>query len=176
MVLKKVTENFNKYEYSKARKEIDDLFWNVFTNYYLEIVKKRVYQGKGDKKLSAQYALYFGFLKILKMWAPIVPFIVEEIYLENYFEKEKDESIHLSKWPEIVEGEKDLGLWDKLIEVIDKVRQVKSENKKAMNSSINLTLFKEDFDLLKDVLDDLKDVVGAEEIVEGDFKVSFLSQ
>jgi len=177
-LIKRVTEAFTKYEYSKARKLIDDFFWNVFTDNYLEIVKTRVYQGVGDKKLSAQYALYTGLLKILKMWAPILPFITEEVYQENYKVNEKDESIHISLWPknEIIEQEDldELSRWVLITKIVSDVRKEKSNNKKPMNSKIILTLIKQEIELVYEMIDDLKNVTGAAEIKEGEFKVEFV--
>ena len=86
-----VTEDFENYEYSLAKQKVDQFFWRDFCDNYLEIVKKRVYNGKGNEKISAQYALYNSLLTILKLFAPIIPFITEEIYQNNFktFEKTK---------------------------------------------------------------------------------------
>jgi len=99
IIVNNTTSYFKKYGYSGAKMEIEQFFWKSFTDNYLEIVKKRIYQGKGDEKLSAQYTLYQSLLTILKLIAPIIPFITEEIY-QTYFKKhEKDKSIHISRWP-----------------------------------------------------------------------------
>ena len=172
-----VTEAFKGYEYAKARKLADEFFWTTFTDNYLEIVKKRVYQGTGDAKLSAQYSLYAGLLSIIKMYAPIIPFITEEIYQNHYKKFEEVESIHISKWPESENKEFNGVNWNKLIEVISKVRQSKSESQKAMNSEIKLTLVKEDLEFLEGMLEDLKNVTGAVSIEEGnEFKVEFVEE
>lgn len=170
-----VTRSFEKYEYARAKKLVDEFFWNVFTDNYLEIVKKRVYQGEGEVKLSAQYALYSGLLKILKMYAPIIPFITEEVYQKYYKGKEKDESIHLSRWPSFERNEFEESKWNKLVEIISKVRQEKSNAKKAMNSKIKLILKDGEFELLEGMIQDLKNVTGAVSIEEGnDLKVEFV--
>lgn len=185
--LKEVTDSFVVYDYSRARKLIDDFFWSIFCDNYLEIVKKRVYQGEGNSKLSAQYTLYNGLLIILKMFSPILPFITEKIYQDYYKKSEKIKSIHLNKWPEEIQNTKykvqntkygvpSTDPWDKLIEIISKVRQEKSNNQKSMNSLIKLNLPKTELDLVEEMLDDLKNVTCAEKIVEGDFRVEFLSE
>jgi valyl-tRNA synthetase len=178
-LVESVTEHFEKYEYSRAKQEIDEFFWSTFCDNYLEIVKKRVYQGEGDRKLSAQYALYNGLYVLLKLWAPIVPFITEEVY-QNHFKKfEGDKSIHLSSWPvPEFNSKKELGLlylWGEFILILDDVRKIKSQEKKAMNSEIKLTLTKESINVIKDMLEDLKNVTGAVEVKEGkEFKVDFV--
>ena len=88
-LIKSCTKSFEKYEYSKVKQETDNFFWNLFCDYYLEIVKDRLYNPKKFHKgapESAQYALYEGVLNLLKLFAPIMPYITEEIY-HLYFAK-----------------------------------------------------------------------------------------
>ncbi len=170
----KCTESFENYEYSKAKMDIERFFFSIFTDNYLEIVKKRVYNDKGDKKLSAQYTLYNGLLTILKLTAPIMPFVTEYIYQEHYRKNESVKSIHLSIWPEsepTKDKENDL---DFFIEILTKVRQEKSNNKKPMNSEIILTITKESKKRLLEMIQDLTNVTNAREIKEGNFEVKFL--
>ncbi|MFH1607945.1 MAG: valine--tRNA ligase [archaeon] len=175
VLIKNATSNFEKYEYSKVKQEVENFFWHDFADNYIEIVKKRIYNEKGDKKKSAQYTLYQSLLAILKMFAPFTPFITEDIY-QNYFRKtEKDKSIHISEWPkEIKLGQVDSKLWSLMLEIISKVRQEKTKAGKAMNSECVLTISKGDKGKLKDVLDDLKAVTNAKEIKTGKFDVEFV--
>jgi len=167
------TKAFEKFEYSKVKSEIDKFFWNTFAANYLEIVKKRVYQGAGNKRLSAQYTLYNSLLTILKLIAPIMPFITEEIYQTHFKKYEKQKSIHLEKWPVFENAKQSSGL-DLLIKIISKVRQVKSVKQKPMNSEILLTIPEEDQNKIKDMLQDLTDVTNAQNIIEGKFKVEII--
>jgi len=168
-----VTTSFMNYEYSKAKLEAEKFFWQVFCDNYLEIVKDRIYNSGGDKKISAQYTLYNSLLALVKIFAPITPFITEEIYQEYFAKSEKDKSIHLSKWPEEFAIKGDSPVFDLMIEVISKVRQEKSKSQKALNSEIFLYLKKTEQKKLQDVLEDLKAVTKASEILDGEFKVEF---
>jgi valyl-tRNA synthetase len=116
-------------------------------------------------------------LAILKMMAPVTPYITEEIY-QKYFKKfEKDMSIHLSSWPEkikISEKKDDFELLDMLLQVLGNVRMAKSKAQKSMKAEIILTLEKEKINKLKLVLDDLKAVICAREIKTGEFRVEFV--
>jgi len=177
------TSKFEEYEYSRAKFNAEEFFWKDFCDNYLEIVKTRVYKGKGEKKESAQYTLYQSLLTILKMMAPITPFIAEEIYQTYFRQKEKTKSIHISEWPKW--NKEKLEQWSKkeslpfanewflLIEIITKVRQVKTAKKKPMNAECVLTIEKENKNKLKEILTDLKDVINAKEIKEGKFGVEF---
>lgn len=178
LLVKRTTEAFEQYEYSKAKKEVDDFFWQTFCDNYLEIVKTRVYKGEGDAKLSAQYTLYNGLLTIVKLFAPIIPFITEEIYQNHYKEIEGDKSIHLSKWPgEQSFGQDDLDdvhKFNVLVGVLSQVRQKKTENQKAMNSECVISLESKIIEELEDLLSDLKNVTNASDIKEGKFGVEFV--
>jgi valyl-tRNA synthetase len=178
-----VAKYFETYEYSKAKQEAETFFYKIFTDNYLEIVKKRIYRGKGEEKLSAQYTLYNGLLSIIKMIAPIMPFITEEIYQIYYRKHEKEKSIHLSKWPESGKGwiekwtdEKVKSHANKLTlfsALLTQVRTEKTNNKKPMNAECIITISKIHKEDLGEKLDDFKNVTNAREIKTGKFKVEF---
>jgi valyl-tRNA synthetase len=176
-LIKKCTDAFEKYEYSKTKSETDYFFWNVFCGNYLEIIKNRVYNGTKEEKESAFYTLYISLLTILKLMAPFTPFITEEIYQSYFRENEKAKSIHISEWPAEIRVEKkkdDEKKFDLLAKVIARIRQEKSLAKRSMNSKIELTIDKNEKEMLKGVLGDLKAVSGATSIEEGKFRVKFV--
>lgn len=175
-VIKVSTDSFLNYEYSKTKAEVENFFWNVFCDNYLELVKDRLYnadrRGK-DARLSAQYTLYRSLLSILKLMAPITPFITEEIY-QKYFRKAgKFESIHVSDWPKAdkkLVDKKAEKLGDGAVEIISKVRHFKSSNNKSLKTPVKVTIQNS----LKPLQDDLKAVLSASELGFGkDFSVSF---
>ena len=178
-----ITHRFENYEYSRAKFNAEEFFWKFFCDYYLEIVKRRIYNEKGDKKKSAQYVLYQSLLAILKMIAPITPFITEEIY-QTYFKRfEKTKSIHLTEWPKY---DKKLEGWDDknikshaneltlFVDLLTKIRAEKTKARKSMNTECILTINKINYEDLKKVLEDLKNVTNAKEIKTGKFRVEFL--
>ena len=167
----KCTHAFLNYEYSKARNEIESFFWKMFCDNYLELVKYRVYNNKN--KESACYVLHVSMQVILKLFAPIMPFITEEIY-QTFF-KEKEESIHLAKWPKKIDVKKsNLEVLDILIDVLTKIRMEKSKAQKSMKAEVELTLEKEKQDKLKLVMDDLQSVMSIKKIKTGSFQVEFV--
>jgi len=94
-------KQYLKYNLNGAKKIIEGFFWHDFCDNYLEIVKSRIYQNKKGKE-SAEYTLYKCLLMILKLIAPIVPFITEEIYQNHYRKTEKSKSIHLSLFEKLI--------------------------------------------------------------------------
>ena len=173
-LVESVTTHFEDYNYSYAKDNIERFFWSDFADNYIEIVKKRIYNESGDKKLSAQYVLYKSLLTILKLFAPIMPFITEEIY-QIYFKKtEGDKSIHISNWPEFNRKAKISETFNRFVEVLSKVRHAKTVAQKSMNSEISLTLDKDTVKKLGETLQDLQDVTNTKKFKEGEFKVEFI--
>ena len=178
IIVKISTDNFQKYEYSRTKAETENFFWNIFCDYYLEIVKDRLYnpdkRGEESKK-SAQYTLYNSLLTILKLFSPIMPFITEEIYHLYFKDKENKKSIHLEEWPAINKLDDNLEVMGSLfIDVVSRVRKFKTENKKTLKESVELTLPSNELKILFPALEDLKAVTNSRAIKEGkEFKISF---
>ncbi|MDD5700079.1 MAG: valine--tRNA ligase [Candidatus Nanoarchaeia archaeon] len=176
-LIKNSTKNFDNYEYQKVKSDLDYFFWKVFCDNYLEIVKKRMYNGNKKEKESASFALYQILLSILKMFCPITPFITEEIYQVHFRKTEKEKSIHISSWPEeldIKSKKDDEERFSLMLEIISQVRQEKTKANKPMNSEIKLMLEPNKIKILGDMIEDLKNVTNAREIKEGKFSVEFL--
>lgn len=161
-LVKECTENFDKYEFSKVKAEVDKFFWQTFCANYLEIVKDRLYnpdkRGKEGRK-SAQYVLYHSLLNILKLFAPFMPFITEEIHSFYYSKKKGVKSIHLSKWPEFdTKLRINERIGDEFIEILDIVRKYKSAENKSLKEEVVLILSDKK---LEKVLEDLKSITHA---------------
>lgn len=174
---KKMNFHFDLYEYGKAKTELELFFWNDFADNYLEIIKDRIYnQEKRGKqaKQSAQFALQKVLSGILKGFAPIMPFVSEEIYQLHFAKKEKQKSIHLSSFPEFKKefvNEKSFSSGEKAIEIISLVRKFKAEKKVSLKTEIELTLEKETIKKIGNALDDLKAVCNAKSIKEGKLEI-----
>lgn len=171
------TASFENYEYAKVKQESVSFFWHTFCDNYLELVKNRVYQGSKEEKESAFFTLYTSLLAIVKMIAPITPFVTEEVYQKFFKKYEKDESVHISSWPEkikVKEEKSDSETLELLMQVLSNIRMMKSKAQKSMKAEIILTLEREKQDKLKSVLDDLRSVVAAKEIKTGEFNVEFI--
>ena len=90
-----VEEMYDSMAFSKGRSELDNFFWNTFCDFYLEILKTEIKDGN----LSEINTALFVFHKILLMYAPIIPFITDDIY-DNLPAGHIKESIHLESWPD----------------------------------------------------------------------------
>lgn len=177
-LIENATESFENYEYSRVKSEFENFFWHVFCDNYLEIVKDRLYNAERTKaeKESAKFTLYDSLLKNLKILAPIMPFITEELYQKYFRDAQKSKSIHISEWPETLKiKEKDSksieDAGDLAINIIQQVRQFKSKAQKSMKAPIILTLDKKHEKTLKPFLKDLKAVTVAKEVKFGKFSI-----
>ena len=130
-LVKESTQRLMDYEYSHLKLETEKFFWHQFCDNYLEIVKDRIYNPdkRGEEaKISAQYGLYNALLAIIKLMAPITPFITEELYHAYFKEHEKSKSVHLAKWPDagrVDENAEKTG--DFFIYILQHVRKAKAE-------------------------------------------------
>ena len=167
------TRAFEKYDYSRTKQETENFFWHDFCDNYLEIIKNRVYNNKPGKK-SAQYVLYQSLLTILKLMAPITPFITEEIYQQYFKKHEKQKSIHITEWPKLKQRDKEAEkLGNLFIDILQKVRKFKADKKVSVKKEVVLYLEKEKIKKLGGMLDDLKAVTNSQ-VREGKFKVEMV--
>tara|TARA_Y100000310_G_C20704257_1_gene833405 strand:- start:6657 stop:9011 length:2355 start_codon:yes stop_codon:yes gene_type:complete len=170
----RVTKNFEEYNYSIAKANIEKFFWKDFADNYIEIVKKRVYNGKEGSKISAQYVLYQTLLTILKLFAPIIPFITEEIYQVYFRKNEEIKSIHISSWPKFSKNATFSKDFEFFCVLLSKVRQLKTNSQKSMNSKIKINFSKKDIESLGSMKEDFISVTNASKVSEGNFKIEFL--
>ena len=99
-LVQEVSNNIEKYDLGVASQKIYDFIWNEFCDWYIEIVKLRLYDKENKTRKSAQYVLNKVLCDALKLLHPIMPFITEKIYTRLYNE---DESIMISNWPKYEE-------------------------------------------------------------------------
>lgn len=169
-LIKQSTDGFAQYEYPKSKAEVEQFFWQTFCDQYLEIVKDRIYnpQVRGvEARRGAQTGLYHTLLTILKLMAPILPHITEEIYHNSFAFKEKKNSIHVSSWPivqpELMNEQAEL-IGDMGIDIINTVRKFKSEHKLSLKEGLSeLVLVSEDKEfsrMISAIIADLKAVLN----------------
>ena len=92
--------NIDNYDLGVAAQKIYDFIWNEFCDWYIEIVKSRLYDKDCATRKEAQFTLNTVLEYSLKMLHPIMPFVTEEIYTKLY---NNDETIMTSAWPKFRE-------------------------------------------------------------------------
>lgn len=122
-----VTANMDKFELGIAVSKLYDFIWEEFCDWYIEMVKPRLYNEEDPTKEAALWTLKTVLIQSLKLLHPYMPFITEEIFMTI---QEDEESIMISKWPEF-KGEWSFETEENEIEVIKEavrgIRNVRSE-------------------------------------------------
>ena len=93
---KDVTENMENFDLGVAVGKIYDFIWEEFCDWYIEMVKPRLYNDEDTTKAAALYTLKTVLIESLKLLHPYMPFITEEIFCNL---QDEDESIMISNWP-----------------------------------------------------------------------------
>lgn len=124
---KDVTENMDKYELGIAVQKVYDFIWEEFCDWYIEMVKPRLYNEEDMTKAAALWTLKTVLIQALKLLHPYMPFITEEIFCTVQSE---EESIMVSKWPEFTEEwnfEADENAVEMIKEAVRSIRNVRAE-------------------------------------------------
>lgn len=96
-VIKEVTSNLDKYEIGMAAQKIYDFTWDEYCDWYIEMVKPRLYGEDSTSKKVAEKVLLYVLESILKLLHPFMPFITEEIW--NHLPN-REEALIISSWPQ----------------------------------------------------------------------------
>ena len=131
------TRAFDAYDYARALERTEAFFWN-FTDNHVELVKARAYGEHGDAE-SARHSLRMALSTLLRLFAPFLPFVTEEVW--SWWQ---DGSVHRSSWPDPAElravsagGPGADGLESTVgAEVLGEIRKAKTEAKKSLTAPV----------------------------------------
>ena len=125
-VAKSMEENMEKFEFGLALESIYDFIWDEFCDWYIEMVKPRLYYSESSQdKLAAQYTLNFVLKNALKLLHPFMPFVSEKIYINLANVKE---SIMQEEWPRLdINFDNEQNSVENLKEIIVGIRNVRSK-------------------------------------------------
>ncbi|MCI6867104.1 MAG: valine--tRNA ligase, partial [Lachnospiraceae bacterium] len=120
---KDVTDNMEKYELGIAVQKVYDFIWEEFCDWYIEMVKPRLYNDEDTTKAAALWTLKTVLTNALKLLHPYMPFITEEIFCTLQSE---EESIMISAWP-VFKEEWNFAADEKAVETIkEAVRAIRN--------------------------------------------------
>ena len=164
-LIAEVKANMDNYDLGVALDKIYTFIWNEFCDWYIEIVKTRLYNKENATRKTAQYVLNKVLGDSLKLLHPFMPFVTEKIYKELY---NNDESIMISTYPEY---SKDLEFKDEeqaveeLKEVITGIRNARAKmNVHPSKKSKLIFVTKKYTDIIKESEEFLKKLGFGEEI------------
>ena len=186
--VRKAGKEFDTFEFAGALQVIEDFFWSDLCDNYLELVKVRAYSAESTPgKRSALTTLKIALSVQLRLFAPCIPFITEEVWSWLFATPHGGErSIHTASWPTLEElaevalpEEEDP--YGAAVKVLFEVRRIKSEAKVSVKTplrDLEITGSAKTLSAIRSVLGDLLSVTNApsavmteEPIPEGQFKV-----
>jgi valyl-tRNA synthetase len=170
-VVETATTSFEKYDYTRALEVAETFFW-AFTDDYVELVKERTYGNQGEAAAnSARAALGITTHTLLKLFAPFIPFVTEEVW--SWWQ---EGSIHLQSWPKSSEiiTNKTTGIdaLNNVTWILSEVRKVKTENKQSMKAEVKTLEIWAQADVIEQVKDAQKDLIAAGNIKDLKLNVS----
>lgn len=124
---KEVSDNMNNYELGLAVDKIHNFLWDEYCDWYIEMVKPRLYNKEDKTRKAALWTLKEVLKNALKLLHPYMPFITEEIFMHL---QSDEESIMISKWPEFreewnfKENEEEI---DQIKEAVRSIRNIRAE-------------------------------------------------
>ncbi len=171
-VVEGATAAFDEYDYTRALEIAEKSFWG-WTDDYVELVKSRAYD-VGPGAASAHATLQFALGVYLRLFAPFLPFVTEEVW--SWW---KEGSVHLSSWPSTTEFEGltgDVEVLGAVSRVLGEIRRAKSDARASMRAEIehvDVTADGELIDRARAAESDLLAAgrVSAIEYAEGEFSV-----
>ena len=131
-------EGYSKYNFFVPATALREFTWNIFAAQYIEMAKARAY-GIGfddDERDGAIFTLHKVLSTILKLLAPITPFITEHLWLTLYSE----DSIHKEQLPEIENVENMTAMTQPIIEFNSRVWNEKKQNNLSLKDSIKIEI------------------------------------
>ena len=148
------TDAFEDYDYARALERTEAWFWS-FCDHYLELVKSRAYGEMGPERAgSARAALAGGLSVLLRLFAPFLPFVTEEVW--SWWQ---EGSVHRATWPSPAGVAGDVGIYSAAIALLGDLRRAKSEAKlspRALVERVVVVAPAEELAALRQVEDDLK--------------------
>lgn len=135
---KNVTANLDAYELGIAVQNVYDFIWDEYCDWYIEMVKPRLYNQEDPTREAALWTLKTVLINALKLLHPFMPFVTEEIFTSIQSE---EETIMLSKWPQYSEefnfadDEKAIEL---MKEAIKSIRNIRAEMNVAPSKKANV--------------------------------------
>ncbi len=131
-LVKEVTDNLETFELGIAAQKVYDFIWEEFCDWYIEMVKPRLYNDEDDTKVAALWTLQKVLTNSLKLLHPYMPFVTEEIFctLQEMTGLKETDSIMISTWPTFNpawEYAKDTESIELIKEAVKGIRNVRSE-------------------------------------------------
>ena len=136
-VIEQSSRALDAFDYAAALQVIEEAFWSFCDN-YLELVKLRSYaEEDSPARQSAVATLAWGLRTFLRLLAPFLPYVTEEVWSWRFAGEDRDRSVHTAAWPtleeiDMVPAPSENGTFDAAVEVLAKIRGTKTTSQKSL--------------------------------------------
>ncbi len=169
-VISKMEEEFEQFDYAEARQVLEAFFWNDLCDNYLEIAKVRFYnelQPNAKAQQSALYALYHTLKTVLRLFAPFMPYVCDELN-EEFF---ASTSVHTrGSWPNAADlraPDAALQQGNAVVAILELVRKYKSIHSLSLRTTLSKVIYS-GFNLSKSATADLANAANATSVLVGE--------
>jgi valyl-tRNA synthetase len=169
----RVTSHYEDWNFAHGLQETESFFWAQFTDTYLELAKPRARRhldGATGSELvesaSALAALRLGFNVLLRLLAPVMPYVTEEIWSWSFAAETGNESIHLARWPGAADFEgialpADPGSFDLAVTALATINKSKADHEVSLGRGVEQLALAGSSDTLRSLAVVLPDVLAA---------------
>lgn len=144
-LIERATAAFEQFDYAQALQLTEEFFWSTFCDNYVELSKPRTYDEElSEGRLSAASTLRLVHRALLRMFAPFLPFLTEEIWSWAYaYDADMQKTVHRSPWPTVnefaaVAEPESAKTYEAMCAVIDAIRKYKAAGNLSMKSPVEL--------------------------------------
>jgi len=139
----KIQKNVNDYRFDEAAKNAYQFAWHSYCDWYIELSKTILYSDDKKAQKEVKEVSAYIFKQILVMLHPFIPFVTEEIWLKNKFDKSNKDFLMYKNWPS-GKAKKDQSQKDveKIIDIISELRSFKNELNVSPGSFIDISINK----------------------------------
>ena len=162
-VITQATASFESFDYAAALQVSEEAFWN-FCDHYLELVKIRSYLDEDTPaRRSALAGLAWGLKTFLRLLAPFLPYMTEEVWSWRFSGEGRNRSVHTSQWPAVdeaasVPAPQHKDTFNAAIDVLSEIRATKTQDQKSLRwpvSRLVVTASRDQLEALSPVFDDV---------------------
>ena len=168
-IIQKTTESFDRFDYATALQVTEDSFWRC-CDYYLELVKARAYRDEDlIRRRSAVAALRLSLSVYIRLFAPALPYITEEIW--SWYPHHDSESVHIAPWPtlpelELVSQPPQAHILPVAQSILGEIRKAKSVAQKGLTTDVLRLVVKLSPAKLRALKLSLSDIIAAGHVRE----------
>ena len=158
------TDRWEAWDHGGALEAVERWFWDDLCDNYLELSKSRAYEADPSALGTLRTALDI----VLRLFAPYLPFITEELWNAN---RPESSSIHIAPWPSIteLEGVSDDGSFDVAVDVLGRIRKTKSESKVSIKTPVEMLRVEASDDVIASLERVKDDVLAAGNVLQHEF-------